>query len=149
MAEPTTKNRLKSYVYLKMEYQNQMERLIRLDNDTQLLAMVESDGSQRSLLKSSRMENAAIRKMSQEAKINSRMQEIVTEMTVIEDAIDALIDPLQSEVLRLRYIDCENCRHTKWNDVAIRIYGSDDDKFVMAVWRIHGHALQELQKMGV
>lgn len=149
MAEPTTKNRLKSYVYLKMEYQNQMERLIRLDNDTQLPAMVESDGSQRSLLKSSRMENAAIRKMSQEAKINSRMQEIVTEMTVIEDAIDALTDPLQSEVLRLRYIDCENCRHTKWNDVAIRIYGSDDDKFVMAVWRIHGHALQELQKMGV
>lgn len=142
-----TKTRLMSYVYLKMEYNNQIERLIKLENSAQLPAMGESDGSQRSILKTSRVENAVVRLVSQGEKIKQRIDEIYTELMEIEDAIDSLSDPMQKEVLRLRYIDCENCRHTKWNDVAVKIYGCDSDKHKMAVWRIHGHALQELSKL--
>lgn len=150
MGEPVTKERLLRYVYLQMEYYNNIDRLARLENSTQLPAMQQSDGSQRSLLKASRMERAADRKMDQEKKIRAKIARLVEEMDEIEDAVDNLPDPMQKEVLRLRYLDCdesedyESCKHMKWGDVAKKIYGSDDEKYKMAIWRIHGHALQEL-----
>lgn len=146
MGGAVTKNRLCKYVYLQMEYCNQCDRLARLENDAELPAMQAGDGSQRSLIKTSRMENAALRKLEQEKKIHARLTELDGEMAEIEDAIDELTDPMQREVLRLRYIDCENLRHTRWSDVAIRLYGDDDEKNLMAVWRVHGHALQALAK---
>lgn len=146
MGKTVDKNRLHQYVYLQMEYNNQIDRLLRLQNDTELPAMQEGDGSQRSLLKTSRMENATIRKIEQEKKINARLKELDREMAEIEDAIDALTDPMQREVLRLRYIDCEDLRHTRWDEVAMKIYGSDEEKHKMAIWRIHGHALQALAR---
>lgn len=146
MAEPMDKNRLYRYVYLNMEYLNQLERLARLENDTLLPAMQEGDGSQRSILKSSRMEKAAIRKMEAEKRINAKIDEVLDEMTRIEDAVDSLTDPMQKEVLRLRYIDGERCKHMRWNDISTAIYGDDEDKNLRAVYRIHGQALKELGK---
>lgn len=146
MSEPITKERLKKYTFLKMEYNNQLERLARLENDTLIPAMQEGDGSQRSLLKSSRMEKAAVRKMDAEKKIMQKIDEITAEMDEIEEAVESLTDPMQKEVLRLRYFDGERCRNMKWPDVAIEIYGSCDDKYMMAIWRTHKRALQELEK---
>lgn len=146
MSEPVTKERLSKYIFLETEYYNQLDRLERLENDTQLPAMKEGDGSQRSLLKTSRMENAAIRKMEQEKKIRARLAELETELAEIQDAVDSLIDPMHREVLRLRYIDCETLRLTRWDDVALKIYGSDEEKYLMALWRIHNAALEVLEK---
>lgn len=146
MSEPVTKERLSKYIFLETEYYNQLDRLDRLENDTQLPAMKEGDGSQRSLLKTSRMENAAIRKMEQEKKIRARLAELETELAEIQDAVDSLIDPMHREVLRLRYIDCETLRLTRWDDVALKIYGSDEEKYLMALWRIHNAALEVLEK---
>ena len=146
MNETAWKNKLSQYVYMQKEYYNQLDRLQQLQNDAELPAMQEGDGSQRSLLKTSRMENATIRKIEQEKKINARLKELDREMSEIEDAIDALTDPMQREVLRLRYIDCEDLRLTRWNDVAMKIYGSDEEKYIMAIWRTHKHALQALAK---
>lgn len=146
MGEPVWKNKLLRYVYLQMEYYNQLDRLARLENDTQIPAMQDSDGSQRSLLKASRMERATVRKLEQEKKINARIDEILDEMNYLEDAVDNLTDPMQKEVLRLRYMDGDRCKHMKWDDVAISIYGSADEKHKMSIYRIHGHALQELEK---
>ena len=146
MSGPVTKERLSKFVYLETEYYNQLDRLCRLENDTRLPAMKDGDGSQRSLLKSSRMENAAIRKMEQEKKIQSRIDELETELAEIQDAVDSLPDPIHREVLRLRYIDCETLRHTRWNDVAVRLYGNDDEKNLVALWRIHNAALEVLER---
>lgn len=148
MGEPVTKSRLMQYVYLEMEYYNHIDRLTRLENDTELPAMQEGDGSQRSLLKSSRMESAAIRKMSQEPKLKKRIAELENELQEIEEAVDGLADPMHREVLRSRYIDCESLRHTKWNDVARKIYGSDDEKYLIGLWRIHNAAIRELERQG-
>lgn len=147
MGETVWKNRLYQYVYLQMEYYNQLDRLARLENDTQLPAMQDGDGSQRSLLKSSRMESASVRKMDREKKIHDRIKEITAEMDEIEDAVDSLSDPLQKEVLRLRYLDGDRCRHMKWDDVARQIYGSDEERHKMSIYRIHGHALIALEKL--
>lgn len=145
MSEPVTKERLLKYIYLKTEYYNQIDRLARLENDKQLPAMRESDGSQRSILKTSRMENAIARYEEQSERINKQLAEISEEMSEIETAVDSLDDPIQKEVLRLRYMDPEECKHMKWGDVARTIYGSDDEKNLIAIWRIHGHALQALK----
>lgn len=146
MAEVMDKNRLYRYVSLEMEYQSQLERLERLENDTLLPAMQEGDGSQRSILKSSRMEKAAIRKMEAEKRINAKIDSIIDEMAKIEDAVDSLKDPLQREVLRLRYIDGEGYRHTRWCDISCAIYGDDEERNLRQVYRIHGQALKELRK---
>ena len=147
MCEPVTQARLTNYVYLQTEYYNQIDRLARLENDTQLPSRQESDGSQASLLKKSRIEAAVIRKTQKEKRIKERIAEIETEMNAIEDAVDALADPLQKEVLRLRYLDGVNCRHMRWEEVAAKIYeGEDPASKLVQIWRIHGHALQALEK---
>ena len=147
MGVADAKSKLNKYVYLEMEYNNNKDRLARLENDRELPAMQEGDGSQRSLLKTSRMENAAIRKMMQEKRITQRLEAICDELAEIEDAVDMLTDPMQKEVIRLRYMDCEYCKHTRWNDVAKSIYGDDEEKHLLAIWRIHSHALLELEKI--
>ena len=144
--ETAWKNKLSQYAYMQKEYYNQLDRLQQLQNDAELPAMQEGDGSQRSLLKTSRMENATIKKIEQEKKINARLKELDREMAEIEDAIDTLTDPLQREVLRIRYTDCEDLRLTRWNDVAMKIYGSDEEKYIISIWRTHKHALQALAK---
>lgn len=146
MNETAWKNKLSQYAFMQKEYYNQLDRLQQLQNDAELPAMQDGDGSQRSLLKTSRMENATIRKIEQEKKINARLKELDREMAEIEDAIDTLTDPLQREVLRIRYTDCEDLRLTRWNDVAMKIYDSDEEKYIMAIWRTHKHALQALAK---
>ena len=144
MCEPVTQARLTNYVYLQTEYYNQIDRLARLENDTLLPARQEGDGSQASLLKKSRIEAAVIRKTQKEKLIKERIAEIETEMNAIEDAVDALADPLQKEVLRLRYLDGESCRHMRWEEVAIALYGTDDEGTKIRIWRIHKRALQAL-----
>lgn len=150
MGEPVTKERLKNYLSLQIEYYNNEDRLARLKNDTEMPALQAGDGSQRSLLKSSQMEKAFVRKMDQEKKIKGCQHIIDAELNAIEDAVDSLPDPLQREVLRLRYMDSYTCRHMKWGDVAKRIYedSEDEEAAIMRVWRIHGNALQELKKLG-
>lgn len=150
MGETMWKNRLSRYVHLEIEYYDKLDSLARLTIDTEFPAFQAGDGSQRSLLKSSRMEKAAIRKMARENKLRAQIAEIETEMEAIEDAIESLADPLQKTVLRLRYIEGEAnefgvvCRLMRWGEVSQRIYGSDDEKHKLAIWRIHGHALTAL-----
>ena len=79
-----------------------------------------------------------------EEQMRPLMEKNRAEMLRIEQAVDALPDPLEREVLRLRYLDGDAWRLPKWRDVAMKIYGDDDAKDLVAVHRLHEQALSHL-----
>ena len=143
--EQITKNRLKNYIFLKMENDQKLEHLARLRSREHFPEYKESDGSKHQAGASDRMANALIRRMEYQEKIADRIEENQREMDLIEQAIDCLSDPMERTVLELRYLDCEDgYRHRKWQDIALVIYGDDDENQIRAVHRIHSRALQNI-----
>ena len=67
--QPMTKERLMRYRSLRMENENQLERLARLKNSEKIPAPKVSDGSQHTGGASDRMANAVIRRMEYEERI--------------------------------------------------------------------------------
>lgn len=140
------KQRLSNYLYLKRENEDQFERIARMKNEEQFPAMKESDGSQHQPGASDRMANAIIRRMSYEEKILPRIKANLDEMEAVEGIINSIPDPQERRVLRLRYIDGEFSRHTRWEDIALTMFGDNDEKHLKAVYRLHGRALQSFRK---
>ena len=68
------------------------------------------------------------------------------EIACINAAVHALSDPMEREVLRLRYLDGDgdSYRLMRWREVAIRIYGDDDAKDIISAQRLHDKALLEI-----
>ena len=150
MGEPMTKQRLSQYIYLKMEVEHQLERLARLRNQERLPAMQESDSSKQSGSGTGdRMERAIIRRMEYEDRVMPQVEAAMAEMQVIEDAIRSLPNPMEREVLRLRYMEGTCLRHLPWRDVALRLFGDDDDSHMMATYRLHTLALQKISEKNV
>ena len=144
---PVTKDRLLKYLPLKREYENQLERLARMRNDAEIPAMREGDGSKHSSGSSDRMVTAVINRMAYEEKIAPKVKENLREMRALEMAVASLEDPLEREVLRLRYMDSFGWRPMPWGEVALKIYGDNDEKQRIAVYRLHGRALQSISKI--
>lgn len=144
--EPMTKKRLANYISLRMEIENQLDRLARMKNQEKIPAIKVGDGSQHTGSAGDRMARAIIRRMEYEERVLPQIEAAQAEMEAIEDAINDMDDPMEREVLRLRYIDGENCRHMNWRDVALQIFGNDDERHMLATYRLHGRALQNLAK---
>ena len=142
--DKTTKQRLASYRALRLEVDNQLDRLARLRNEEQLPAMRESSGAKSTGGNGDRMERAILRRMEYEERVAPQIEAAKREMAAIEAAIDHVEDPLERECLRLRYISGDSCRMMPWKDVAMAIYGDDDDKYILSIFRIHGKALQSI-----
>lgn len=106
--------------------------------------MAEGDGSMHTNSSGDRMARAVENCMEYEEQIKPLIASNVAEMQRIEQAVDALDDPLEREVIRLRYMDSSNCRQNLWHDVAVQLYGDDDAKYLHAVMRLHGLAIQHL-----
>lgn len=136
-----TKQRLASYISLQMEIEHQLERLERLKNEAKIPSVRQGDGSKHTTGKGDRMERAIIRAMEYEERIKPQIQAIKKEMDAIEMAISLVKDPLEREVLRLRYIDGEYCRLMPWKEVAFNLFGDNDERHLLAVYRLHGRAL--------
>lgn len=148
MGEPITKQRLKNYVLLRRSVENQLERLARMKNSELIPAMQESDGSKRSpAVSSSKMENAIVRRLLYEDEIKPDVESKLAEMEAIRAAINRLPDPQEQDVLRFRYIDCEGYRNTPWRDIALKVYGDDDEAQMQMVFRVHGRALKNIAAM--
>lgn len=127
-----------------MENENRLERLTRLRNEAEIPAIRQGDGSQRTSSDGGRMERAVIRAMEYEEQISPLIEANRKEMRAIEAQIDDLPDPMEREVLRLRYIDGQGCRQKPWREVALILFGDNDDKHLLATYRLHGKALQAL-----
>lgn len=139
-----TKQRLKNYVYVRREVENQLERLARMKNEEQIPAIRPGDGSKKNKGGGDRLERAIIRRLEYEEQALPQIEAAQEEMETVRAAIDSLEDPLEREVLRLRYIDGEYCRMMPWREVAVIIYGSDDEKYIQATFRLHGRALKRI-----
>lgn len=140
------KQKLSVYVSLKTENENRLERLIRLKNDAKIPAIKQGDGSQHTSDGNGRMERAIIRAMEYEEKIRPQIKENEREMAEIESAISDLSDPMEREILRLRYIDCDGCRLMPWKDVALHLFGDNDERHILAAYRLHGRALVSISE---
>lgn len=139
-----TRERLYNYAKIKRQVENQLERLVRMKNEELIPALKMGDESKRNPGASDRMANAVIRRITYEEQIAASMEANLAEMDAVRAAIDAMSDPMEQEVLIMRYIDCEGYRHTLWRDVALKIYGDDDEKQIRAIQRIHKSAVDNL-----
>ena len=143
---PMTKERLATYVSLRMETYRQLEKLIRMKNEEKLPAMRMGDESKRTGTTGDRLERLIIRRMEYEERVLPLIESAQQEMEAIEDAINALHDPLEREVLRLRYIEGDFYRMMPWREVSLKLFGDDDSRHILATYRTHGRALQSIRE---
>lgn len=137
---------LKRYLNLQRQVDNREETLARYENATYLPAMPESDGSKHTPGRSDRVANATVRWMEKKKKLMPIIAACKEKMQAIEDAIYAIEDPLEQEVLILRYLEGEDgYKHMRWKVVAMSMYGCDDEADITRVHRLHGSALLSLQ----
>lgn len=141
---PSMKERLQRYAALRMENENRLEQLARLRANAELPAQREADGSGQTGSSGDRMARAVERYMEYQQQIKPIIEANRREMEDVRAAVETLDDPMEREVLRLRYIDTNGCRLMRWRDVAIKLYGDDDKRFVDAVFRLHHIAMKKL-----
>lgn len=139
------KSRLSEYVLLRIEAENMEERLARLRSEEKIPPMRMGDGSGHTGGNGDRMERAIVRRMEYEERNGPKIKAARAKMQAIEDAIAALRDPLERSVLRLRYLESDDARPTKWHKVAAGIFGDDDEKDIRAVHRLHTSALNNIE----
>ena len=151
--EPVTKERLSRYISLKQENENRLERLARMKSAAEMPAQRDPDGAKHTGSSGERMARAIEAYMEYEEQIGPLVEANRREMAEIEAAVSALPDPLEREVLRLRYLqpsfDIEtgrdSCRLTLWSDIADAIYGNPYEKGIKMVLRVHRRALERLK----
>lgn len=137
---------LKRYLNLQRQVDNREETLARYENAQYLPAMPESDGSKHTPGRSDRMANATVKYMEQKNELMPIIAACKAKMQAIKAAIYAIDDPLEQEVLILRYLEGEaGYKQMRWKLVAMAMYHSDDEADVTRVTRLHGAALLNLQ----
>lgn len=138
------KKRLASYVSLRTEAENMEDRLARLKSEAEMPPMKMGDGSKHTGGSGDRLERAVLRLMEYKEKNLPKIQANRRKMQAIEDAIDALSDPLERSVLRMRFLESDDSRLVKWAIVAAGIFGGDDEKHMRAVFRLRDSALENI-----
>ena len=147
MAEDMSKEKdyLRLYKKLKTKVENDEDRLARAKSEEQFPGAKPPSESKHQVTGTDRMGNAVLRRLALEERLCPRIAENRRRMDEIEDTVDSIADPQESEVLRLRYFDGDFGRLMPWEDVAMGIYRRDDEKWLKATYRLHGKALQSLR----
>ena len=146
-SQPMDKKRLASYVSLKLEVENRRDKLARLKNEAHIPPARQGNESKHQPGSGDRMERAIIRYMEYEERITPMLHKDEAEMREIESAIDSVEDPLERELLRLRYMDGDFCRLMPWREVALNLFGDDDDRHILTAYRLHGRALVSISNI--
>lgn len=141
---PITKKRLQSYIGLRLENENINERIARMQSAAEMPPMSSGDGSQHTGSSGAPMARAVERLIEYKAQVAPTLESNRREMLEIEQAVNALPDPLEREVLRLRYLDGDYCRPLRWSEIAVCLYGEDDEKIIRSVFRLHTDALRHI-----
>ena len=141
------KKRLTNYSAVRVELDNLEERLRRLKSEEALPPMRMGNGSMNTGGTGDRQERAIIRRMEYEERHGPEMQAKRNELRYIEESINAVADPMERMVLRIRYTESETAKPTPWRDVAIAIYRDDSDAKMLAIYRLLDKAVKSLQKL--
>lgn len=141
-----TKQELDKYIHLRFELENIEERILRLKSAEEFATSAkETAGCGSHQTNPNRMSDAVIQRLDYEQKMRGKIADIMKQLTAIDDAINAVADPLERECLRLRYCEQgEKNRHKRWEDIALEIYGDCDEKHLLSVYRLHGRALMHI-----
>ena len=142
--EPITKERLARYISLKKENENRLERLARLRSNAELPPQAGPDGSKGTSCNADRLALAVEAYLEYQARMQPLLEANRREMTAIEEAVAALPDPLEREVLRLRYMDSSSIRPFTWKEIALYMYGVDGESHVRALMYLHQKALSNI-----
>ena len=132
------------YLSLKKENENRRERLARMKAGAEIPSAREYDGSQHTGGGGSHIAVAVERYIEYEKEIRPIIAENEKEIFILKNAVHALKDPLEREVVRLRYMDGEHCRPTPWREVAWGMYQQADDAAVYRAKRIHDRAISHI-----
>ena len=139
------KEQFSRYIFLKKEVENRLECLARMRADAQLpnieYGKIGSNGGD-----GQRMARAVERCMEYAKQIEPVIAANRQEMHRIQTTINQLDDPLEREVLRMRYLDGQDCRLTPWKEIALALYGDDDECCVHACIRLQSKALKKAGK---
>lgn len=148
-----TEQRLLNYLPMRMENERRGEALMRLRSQAAFAPSVASDGSQHNGVNKDKLENAVLRYADEADEITTIISRNNSEMRKIRDSISSLADPMERELLRLRYIDGagdENgFRRMTWPEIAEKIYGGRDERHMMAIHRLRIRALQNIKQVEV
>ena len=135
MTTKQVKSQLEKYLGLSFELKNQL----------QYLAHLQQLDHNSIRLQGSRSEEYA-------TQIAPIVQANRREMKVIESAVEALKNPLEREVLRLRYLNPsidpqtgkQSVRHTTWSEIAFSLYGECVPAVQKRAIRLHNKAITHL-----
>ena len=141
------KRRLSQYSAIRVELDNLLERLERLRSEETLPAMRPSSGSKPTGGTGDRQERSIIRRMEYEERHGPEIEAKRAELQYIENSINAVADPMERMVLRIRYTESQNAKPTPWRDVAIAIYKDNSDSKMLATYRLLDKALKSLQSI--
>lgn len=144
MTDQDIKQRLSRYIALRAETDNRLERLARLKNAAELPAMRAGDGSQHIGSSGERMARAVEAYIEYEEQIRPQIEANQREMAAIRAMVEALQDPMEREVLRLRYLDGENVQSLSWKEIAYKLLGKADEAAQKKARRIHAKAIESL-----
>ena len=139
------KKRLSQYSAIRVELANLEERLERLKSEEVLPAMRPSNGSKPTGSTGDRQERSIIRRMEYEERHGAEIDAKRDELRHIEDSINAVADPMERMVLRIRYTESETAKPMPWRAVAMAIYKDDSDSKMLAIYRLHSRALNGIQ----
>ena len=148
MGKSTAQEYCERYVGLKSEVDGLNEQIKRSFNSTLIPAMRQGDESQRTAATTGdQLGGKVVHYMDTRERLMRRIEAKQREMAAIEDAIDSIDKPGYRRVLWLRYIDCDGFEYTKWEVVAMELWGKDDPSTVRRATRLHGNALLSLKKV--
>jgi len=130
-----TKERLRQYVYLIKEIEAQKERLAQIEASLLYPKPSIGDGMPHSNYAVDRMAIATANKIELEELIIKNIKKAQQEAAAIERAIQTLDNPIDRELMRLKYLD-----GLTWEEVAERLCRSRQWVTVL-----HGRILQKLK----
>lgn len=136
---------LKSYVSLRMESERLDEKLARMKNKEKIPARRMGDESKHTGTTGDSLQCRINDRVEYEEWALPFIESARQKMKAIEDAINALHDPLEREVLRMRYIEGEFYKQMPWWKVSIKLFGDDDERHIQATHRAHSKALQHIR----
>ena len=115
------KKRLSNYSAIRVELDILEERLARLKSEETLPPMRPGNGSKPTGGTGDRQERAIIRRMEYEQRHGPEIEAKRKELKDIDDSINAVAEPMERMVLRIRYTESETAKPMPWRDVAIAI----------------------------
>ena len=143
------KKQLSQYSAIRVELDILLDRLERLKSEETLPPMRPGNGSKPTGGTGDRQERSIIRRMEYEDRHGPEIDAKRAELRDIECSINAIADPMERMVLRIRYTESENAKPMPWRAVALAIYKDDSDSKMLAIYRLHGRALKSLQSIQV